>query len=100
MNVFQAGALVANSLQQVLQKSVSEAGPVLSGLWGSKSKVTENVGTNSESSWSPIYGARSKLGESLSTIQRRNSDANEKKNAEIALKLLQSQVSLLSSTHW
>lgn len=93
MNLFQAGALVATSLQQAVNKSISEATPVLQDFWGARAKATGARTPGGEPSWKPFGGAQSALEGGLSALQRRNSDALEKQKAEEAIKLLQSQVS-------
>ena len=104
MNMLQAGALLATSLQQALQRSVTEAAPVLKDVWGSRSKLSENAASLAES-WAPLVGVKSRLEERMSALQKRksdaarNSDAAEKKKSEEALKLLHSQVMIYLKHH-
>ena len=94
MNLFQAGALVATSLQQAVNKSISEATPVLQDLLGSRANAANRA---PQPGWGPFKSAKSVLEGGISAMQRRNSDALEKKKAEEAIKLLQSQVVMTSS---
>ena len=102
MNISQAGALVATSLQQVFNKSVSEATPVLQEFWGSRAKSAPAATETAQVPWRPFSSAKGALEGGLSAVQavqRRNSDAAEKKKAEEAIKLLQSQVGFHSIDH-